>query len=187
VCTTCSQRPAESAHVDHTAPARAARAGSSVLATVVFTDIVSSTERAAALGDREWRHLLDHHDAVPRRGLACHHGAEIARIGDGFLATFDSPARAVKCVAATMEVRASSRPPTTRRCPRRGGRAATRRHRRHRGPHRGRVCARAEPDEILVSQTVKDATTGSNLQFTDRGEHQLKGVPDRWQLCAAQA
>jgi class 3 adenylate cyclase len=148
-----------------------------VLATVVFTDIVSSTERVAELGDREWRRLLDRHDAVTRRELECHQGAEIGRTGDGFLATFDSPARAVKCVAATME---SLRPHGLRL---RVGVHAGEVELRNDGidgiaVHIGsRVCARAEPDEILVSQTVKDATTGSDLRFTDRGQHVLKVCP----------
>jgi class 3 adenylate cyclase len=159
--------------------------GERVLATVVFTDIVESTEHAATLGDRKWRRLLDHHDAVTRNVLARYRGSEVRRTGDGFLATFDSPARAVHCATAAM---ATLRPVGVRL---RVGVHTGEVELRDDGidgiaVHIGaRVCACAEPDEILVSQTVKDATTGSGLVFVDRGEHELKGVPERWQLYAA--
>jgi class 3 adenylate cyclase len=156
-----------------------------VLATVVFTDIVASTHKAAMLGDRRWRRVLDHHDAVTRDVLQRFHGSEVRRTGDGFLATFDSPARAVHCATEAM---ASLRPIGVQlRVGVHTGEVEVR------GDgidgiavHIGaRVCDCAEPDEILVSQTVKDATAGSDLRFVDRGEHELRGVPERWQLYAA--
>ncbi len=171
--------------VKPSAPARSPVAPERVLATVVFTDIVSSTHHAATLGDRRWRRLLDHHDAVTRNALERYRGYEVRRTGDGFLATFDSPARAVQCVTAAM---ASLRPIGV--------------HLRV-GVHTGevevrddgidgiavhigaRVCDCAEPDEILVSQTVKDATAGSGLRFVDRGRHELRGLPERWHLYSA--
>jgi class 3 adenylate cyclase len=158
-----------------------------VLATVVFTDIVESTQHAAELGDRNWRRLLDHHDEVTRTVIEQFRGSEIRSTGDGFLATFDSPARAVQCATATMatlnpsgvQLRVGMH---TGEVERRGdsvdGIAV------HIG---ARVCAVAQPDEILVSQTVKDATVGSELEFVDRGEHEFKGVPDRWRLYAVRA
>jgi class 3 adenylate cyclase len=153
-----------------------------VLATVMFTDIVGSTERASALGDRPWKELLaSHHDAV-RHLLARYRGREINTVGDGFLAMFDGPARAVRCARSIvdavqplgLEVRAGC----------------------HTGEitldgddvegmavHIGsRVGALAGPSEVLVSSTVKDLVAGSGLVFEDRGEHELKGVPDRWRL-----
>jgi class 3 adenylate cyclase len=156
-----------------------------VLASVVFTDIVASTQQAATLGDRRWRRVLDHHDAVTRDVLERFRGSEVRRTGDGFLATFDSPARAVHCADAAM---ASLRPMGVRL---RVGVHTGEVELRGGGidgiaVHIGaRVCDCAEPDEILVSQTVKDATAGSDLRFVDRGEHELKGVPERWQLYAA--
>jgi class 3 adenylate cyclase len=156
-----------------------------VLATVLFTDIVASTRQAAAVGDRRWRRLLDHHDAVTRSALERFHGYEVRRTGDGFLATFDSPALAVRCADAAI---ASLRPAGVQL---RVGVHAGEVELRSGGidgiaVHIGaRVCARAEPGEILVSRTVKDATVGSGLQFVDRGEHELRGVPERWQLYAA--
>jgi class 3 adenylate cyclase len=156
-----------------------------VLATVVFTDIVASTRQVAALGDRKWRHVLDHHDTVTREQLECHRGSEVRHTGDGFLATFDSPARAVECVEATM---ASLRPQGIRL---RAGMHTGEVELRGRSidgiaVHIGaRVCDRAQPDEILVSQTVRDAAIGSTVEFTDRGVHELSGVPESWQLYAA--
>jgi class 3 adenylate cyclase len=153
-----------------------------VLATVLFTDIVGSTERGAAIGDREWRTIREEHDRVIRSELARYDGREIKTMGDGFLATFQGPARAVFCARAIVEhvrklgieVRA--------------------------GLHTGevefdgddvrglavaigaRVSAAAAASEVLVSQTVKDLVAGSGLRFGDAGEHELKGVPDRWHL-----
>jgi class 3 adenylate cyclase len=155
-----------------------------VLATIVFTDIVGSTERAAALGDDRWRDLLDNHDTIVRHQLGRFGGREVNTAGDGFVATFSSPSAAIECADAIVdavrvlgiEVRV--------------------------GIHAGEVevrgtdvaglavhiCARvavhAGPGEVLVSSTVRDIVTGSRRRFVDRGEHELKGVPGRWQLCA---
>ncbi|HEX6844246.1 MAG TPA: alpha/beta fold hydrolase [Actinomycetota bacterium] len=152
------------------------------LATVLFTDIVDSTAHAAELGDTAWRATRERHDAVVREALTLHRGREIKTMGDGFLAIFDGPARGVRCAReiATaipdmgLEIRA--------------------------GLHTGevtfegadisgiavaigaRVGAKAGPSEILVSSTVRDLTAGSGLAFEDAGEHDLKGVPDRWRL-----
>ncbi len=153
-----------------------------VLATVMFTDIVRSTERAAELGDRAWRDLLAQHHALARRELARYRGEERDTAGDGFFATFDGPARAIRCAQAIvdgvrslgLEVRA--------------------------GVHAGecelhddkvagiavsagaRVAAAAGPGEVLVSGTVKDLVAGSEIEFEDRGVHELKGVPGEWRL-----
>jgi pimeloyl-ACP methyl ester carboxylesterase len=155
-----------------------------VLTTVLFTDIVGSTARAAELGDRQWRSVLDRHDAAIRRQLGRFRGTEIDTAGDGFLASFDGPARAVHCAMAAaeavrplgIEIRAGVH---TGECERRGeklGGIAV-----HIG---ARVVAHAGPGEVVVSRTVKDLVVGSGLQFSDRGEHHLKGVPDRWPLYA---
>jgi class 3 adenylate cyclase len=153
-----------------------------VLATVMFTDIVDSTTRAAELGDRRWRDLSDAHNRAVRRLLERYRGREVKTLGDGFLATFDGPGRAIRCASELrdavrsvgLEVRS--------------------------GLHTGeveltgddisgiavnigaRVGARAGAGEVLVSQTVKDLVAGSGLDFDDRGEHDLKGVPGRWRL-----
>ena len=156
-----------------------------VLASVLFTDVVGSTERAAALGDAAWRELLDGHHRAIRRELARHRGSEVKTVGDGFVATFDGPARCVRAAQAAiravqdatgLEVRA--------------------------GIHTGeielldddiagvavhiaaRVAAQAAPGEVLVSRTVRDLVVGSGLEFEDRGVHRLRGVPDEWQLLA---
>ena len=155
------------------------------LATVLFTDIVDSTAQSAALGDREWRAIRERHDSLVRSQLAHFRGREVKTMGDGFLATFDGPTRAVRCAqsiihcsqALGIEVRA--------------------------GLHTGeveldgddvagiavaigaRVGALAKPSEVLVSQTIKDLTSGSGIVFADRGEHSLKGVPDAWRLYQA--
>jgi class 3 adenylate cyclase len=156
-----------------------------ILATVLFTDIVGSTERASALGDRRWREILDRHDDVCREQVAQFRGREIKQTGDGFLASFDGPARAVQCGLAVseairplgVEVRAGVH---TGECEQRGddlGGIAV-----HIG---ARVASLAGPSEVLVTRTVKDLVAGSGLRFDDRGEHNLKGVPDAWQLYAA--
>jgi class 3 adenylate cyclase len=153
-----------------------------VLATVLFTDIVGSTERAASLGDRAWGDLLEQHHLLVRRQLARFRGQEIGTAGDGFLATFDGPARAVRCAAAIrealegagLEVRAGVH---TGECERMGdniGGLAV-----HIG---ARVAALAGPGEIFVSSTVKDLVAGAGITFEDRGSHSLKGVPGDWQL-----
>ena len=155
-----------------------------VLTTVLFTDIVGSTERAAALGDRSWRDLLDDHYRRIRREVERFGGHEIRTLGDGFLATFDGPARAIRCgceIATDVHRLGFA---TCRDSHGRGG-AARRRPRRPRGSHRGPRGRHAEPGEVLVSGTVKDLVVGSGIEFTDRGEHQFKGVPGTWRLYAA--
>ena len=155
-----------------------------VLATVMFTDIVDSTKRASAMGDRAWRDLLDAQNDVLRRELARYRGREVKTLGDGMLATFDGPARAIRCARAMteavrpldIEVRV--------------------------GLHTGevelvgddvagiavhiaaRVGALAGTSEVLVSGTVKDLVAGSGIGFADRGEHVLKGIPDQWRIHA---
>ena len=153
-----------------------------VLATVLFTDIVGATEKAASLGDRRWRDLLDAHHALVRRELASFRGREIDTAGDGFLAAFDGPARAVRCGCAIadgaramgLEIRAGLH---TGECEvmgdKLGGIAV------HIG---ARVAALAGPGEVLVSSTVKDLVAGSGLSFKDQGTRPLKGVPGDWHL-----
>ena len=153
-----------------------------VLATVLFTDIVDSTVRASELGDRDWRALLERHDEVVRAMLGRYRGVEVDTVGDGFFATFDGPARAVRCAQAIVEavralgieVRAGCH---TGEIETTGGKVGGL------AVHIGaRVGAMAGPNEVLVSQTVKDLVAGSGLTFEDAGEHELKGVPDRWHL-----
>jgi class 3 adenylate cyclase len=155
-----------------------------LLTTIVFTDIVGSTERAALLGDDRWRDLLDNHDTIVRHELQRFGGREVNTAGDGFVATFSSPSAALACAdeivdavrvlnievrvgihAGEVEVRGTDV----------AGMAV------HIG---ARVTALAGPSEVLVSSTVRDIVTGSRHRFADRGEHELKGVPGRWQLCA---
>jgi class 3 adenylate cyclase len=156
-----------------------------VLATVLFTDIVDSTAQAAALGDRRWRELREQHDRVVRGQLARHRGREIKTVGDGFLATFDGPARAVRCARAICEATGSVGLDVRA------------------GLHTGeveldgddvagvavaigaRIGSLASGGEVLVSSTVKDLVVGSGLVFEDRGAHELKGVPDAWRLFGA--
>jgi class 3 adenylate cyclase len=155
-----------------------------VLATVLFTDIVGSTERATEVGDRAWRDLLERHHAVVRTALARFQGREVDTAGDGFLATFDGPARAIRCAGAIrssvrdlgLEVRSGLH---TGECELLGDKVAGV------AVHTGaRVAALARPGEILVSRTVKDLVAGSGIDFEERGEHELKGVPGEWQLYA---
>ncbi len=156
-----------------------------VLATVLFTDIVCSTDRACELGDRQWTELLARHNETVRAMLARYRGSEIDTAGDGFLATFDGPARAVKCAQAIceavrplgLEVRAGCHTGEIELLGADVGGIAV-----HIG---ARVAALAGPSEVLVSSTVKDLVAGSGLVFEDRGEHVLKGVPERWRLYAA--
>jgi class 3 adenylate cyclase/pimeloyl-ACP methyl ester carboxylesterase len=156
--------------------------GGRVLATVLFTDIVGSTERAAELGDERWKDLLADHHARTRGELARHRGREIDTTGDGFLATFDGPARAVRCAQAIqssvreigLEVRAGVHTGEVELVG-----AGVQGLAVHVG---ARVGALAGPSEVLVSSTVKDLTAGSGLNFEDAGEHELKGVPDPWHL-----
>jgi pimeloyl-ACP methyl ester carboxylesterase len=156
-----------------------------VLATVLFTDIVGSTERAAELGDRSWRELLHTHDAAVRRELDRFRGREVDTAGDGFLATFDGPARAVRCAISAgeavrdlgVEIRAGIH---TGECEVDGPKV------RGIAVHTGaRIASLAGPSEVLVSQTVKDLVSGSGLAFEDRGFHDLKGVPGEWRIYAA--
>ncbi len=155
-----------------------------VLTTVLFTDVVGSTERASELGDREWRDLLERHHRVLRTELDRFNGREVHTAGDGFLATFDSPRRAIECARAAalairsigLEIRAGA----------------------HTGEvelsdgdvqglavHIGaRISALAGPGEVLVSSTMKDIVVGSGIEFLDRGEHELKGVPGSWHVYA---
>jgi class 3 adenylate cyclase len=155
-----------------------------VLATVLFTDIVGSTEHASRLGDGRWRTLLDEHHNIVRSELERWRGHEVKTTGDGFLATFDGPARAVHCAAEIIDAVESL-----------GLKIRT-------GLHTGecelvgddvagiavhigaRVAEQAQPGEVLASSTVKDLVVGSGLRFSDRGAHRLKGVPDEWRLYA---
>ena len=156
----------------------------SVLATVLFTDIVDSTARQAEIGDRSWADLLRDHHAVVRGCLARYRGRELDTAGDGFFAAFDGPARAIRCAQAIvaavrplgLEVRAGLH---TGECRTIDGKIA--------GlavSIGARVTSLAGPSEILVSQTVRDLTAGSGLDLADRGEHRLKGVPGAWRVYA---
>jgi pimeloyl-ACP methyl ester carboxylesterase/class 3 adenylate cyclase len=153
-----------------------------VVLTVLFTDIVGSTELATKMGDRAWNELLTVHNARVRTELSRHHGNEIDTAGDGFFATFDGPARAVRCARAVvegvqplgLEIRAgvhTGEVDTTGEKVR--GIAVT---------IGARIAAQAGPSEVFVSRTVKDLVAGSGLIFEDIGAHELKGIPDRWQL-----
>jgi class 3 adenylate cyclase/pimeloyl-ACP methyl ester carboxylesterase len=156
-----------------------------ILTTLLFTDIVASTERAAAMGDQAWRSLLDAHDRSVRDHLRRFRGKEINTTGDGFLASFDGPARAIRCALAMAEATRALGIDL------------------HLGLHTGecevrgddlgglavhiaaRVASLASPGEVLVSSTVRDLVAGSRIDFVDRGEHQLKGVPGTWKLYRA--
>jgi len=155
-----------------------------VLATVLFTDIVGSSEKAVSLGDRAWRELLERHHALVRRELARFRGVEVDTAGDGFLASFDGPARAVRCACAIveavpelgLEVRAGLH---AGECEVANGKVAGI------AVHTGaRVASMAQPREVLVSSTVKDLVAGSEIHFEDRGSHELKGIPGEWRLYA---
>jgi pimeloyl-ACP methyl ester carboxylesterase len=158
-----------------------------VLATALLTDIVASTERATKLGDSKWRQLLDAHDELATRQLRRCRGRLVKSTGDGILATFDGPARAINCASAMrdgvralgLEIRAGLH---TGEIELRGddiGGIAV---------HiAARVLSKAQPGEVLVSRTLTDLVAGSDLRFEDRGEHELKGVAEKWHLFAAQA
>jgi len=166
--------------------ARPPREAERILATVLFTDIVASTERAAEVGDRTWARMLDEHRAMVRAELALHGGREIKTLGDGFLATFDGPARGVRCALAIAERSGDAGMPVRA------------------GLHTGeceldgddvsgiavhiaaRVMGEAGTGEVLVSRTVADLVAGSGLGFASRGARELKGVPGEWELFAAQ-
>jgi len=163
----------------------AAEVPDTVLATVLFTDIVASTARIAELGDRAWRELLDQHHSLVRRELGRFRGEERDTAGDGFFATVDGPARAIRCAQAVvegmhrlgLEVRAGVH---TGECEIHDGKVA--------GlavSIGARVAAAAGPGEVFVSQTVKDLVAGTGLALEDRGERELKGVPGTWRLYAA--
>ena len=153
-----------------------------VLATVAFTDIVGSTKKQAELGDRRWKELVLAHHSLVRDALVRWNGTENDTAGDGFYATFDGPARAIRCLNEIVdrvrdlgiEIRAGVH---TGECElidgKVGGLAVS---------IGARVASKAGPSEIMVSQTVKDLVAGSGLVFEDAGEHDLKGVPDRWRL-----
>ena len=155
-----------------------------VLATVLFTDIVGSTDRAARLGDQRWKELLEAHNVLIRKELARHRGREIETTGDGFHATFDGPARGIRCACAIsqgvrplgIEVRAGLHTGEIEIMGDKVGGIAV-----HIG---ARVAAQAGPGEVLVSSTVKDLVAGSGIRFDDRGVHTLKGVPGDWRLFA---
>jgi len=158
-----------------------------VLTTLLFTDIADSTTWAAELGDRHWRDLLDQHHDLIREELGRFGGREVATTGDGFFATFDSPAQAVRCALSAadgvtslgIEIRAGVHTGEAEvRGDDLGGLAV------HIG---ARVAAAAQPGEVLVSSTVKDLVAGSGIAFEDRGTHALKGVPGEWRLYAVSA
>jgi class 3 adenylate cyclase len=158
-----------------------------VLATVLFTDIVGSTERAAALGDEAWRNLLAEHHRVVRTALARHRGREVKTVGDGFLAVFDGPARAVRAAQSIvsevatlgLEVRTGLHTGEIETIGEDVGGLAV---------HiAARVMGEAGTGEVIVSSTVRDLVAGSGLRFEDRGRRELRGVPGPWQVWAVLA
>lgn len=162
------------------------QAAERLLLSVLFTDVVGSTTQAQTLGDSRWRELLDEHNTLVRRQLEAHKGKEIKTIGDGFLATFDSPTRAVQCARAIreglaslgLEIRGGIH---TGECDLIGGDVAGV------AVHvASRVQSAAQPGEILVSSTVRDLVSGSELQLLDRGVHELKGLDGKWVLLAVE-
>jgi DNA-binding NarL/FixJ family response regulator len=173
-----------SAFADDGSPSPSGPDGDRVLATVMFSDIVSSTERAAAIGDRRWRDVLDRHDEVIRSELERHGGREVKSTGDGVLALFDAPARAIRCAVAIRD--ALGRDGVEVRVGLHSGEVELR------GDDVGgiavhigsRVLGSARPGDVVTSSTVRDLVAGSGIGFDDRGEQELKGVPDRWHLYA---
>ena len=155
-----------------------------VLATVLFTDIVGSTDKAAELGDARWRSLLDRHHALVRAELARFRGEELDNTGDGFFAAFDGPGRAIACALAIreavrslgLEIRAGLHTGECERMDGKLGGIAV--------PTGARVAALAQAGEVLVSQTVRDLVAGSEIEFGERGVHKLKGIPGEWRLYA---
>lgn len=155
-----------------------------VLATVMFTDIVGSTQRAAELGDERWRTLLDEHDRVTRQEIERFRGRAVSFTGDGFLATFDGPARAIRCAVALseavrelgIEVRTGLHTGEVEQREDNVGGIAV-----HIG---ARVMKEARPSEVLVSGAIPPLVAGSGIEFDDRGAHRLKGVPGEWRLYA---
>jgi class 3 adenylate cyclase len=156
-----------------------------ILATVLFTDIVDSTVRATEIGDRRWAELLERHHAIVRGELARFRGHEVDTAGDGFFATFDGPARAIRCARAIssavrglgIQVRSGIHSGECELLDGKVGGIAV-----HTG---ARVASFAGPNEVLVSSTVKELVAGSGLSFLDRGEHVLKGIPGQWRLYEA--
>jgi class 3 adenylate cyclase len=166
---------------------RVGSAASRRVVTMMFSDVVGSTERAAAVGDRRWHHLLETHRGEVRRLLARYGGTEIDTAGDGFLVAFESPTAAIRCAldvsvassTAGLEVRVGLHAGEVLR--RREGMTGV-------AVHIGaRVAGQAGPAEVLVSQTIRDLVIGSAFQFTSRGHHKLKGVPGTWELFAVDA
>ena len=163
---------------------RGAAAAERALATILFTDLVDSTARAAELGDRRWRALLERHDAAVRRQLTLHRGREVKTVGDGFLATFDGPARAIRCAEALrgelgtlgLQVRAGIHTGEVELIGDDVGGIAVN--------IGARIGAEAVAGEVLVSSTVRELVVGSGLEFADRGVRELKGVPGEWRLFA---
>lgn len=157
-----------------------------VLATVLFTDIVGSTAKAVELGDARWRALIQEHHALVRRQLTRFRGVEHDTAGDGFFASFDGPARAIRCASAIteavrelgLEIRAGLHTGECERIDRKVGGIAV--------SIGARVAAEAGPGEVLVSSTVKDLVAGSGIEFRDRGSAELKGVPGEWRLFAVE-
>jgi class 3 adenylate cyclase len=155
-----------------------------ILATVLFSDIVASTERAALVGDRRWRELLDRHDELVRELLAAHGGQEINTTGDGFLALCDAPARAIRCALAIrdqlgalgIQVRIGLHAGEVELRGNDVGGIAV--------PIGARVTALGSAGDVVVSSTVRDLVAGSGIGFLDRGGHVLRGVPGRWRLFA---
>ena len=158
-----------------------------MLASILFTDMVGSTERASTLGDRRWRSLLESHDAIARTVIDQHGGRLVKLTGDGVLATFDGPGRAIRCACVVRDSVSSL--------------GINLRAGLHTGEvevladdiagvavHIGaRVSGAAGAGELLVSSTVRDLVAGSGFQFEDRGEHELRGVPDSWRLFSVEA
>jgi class 3 adenylate cyclase len=155
-----------------------------VLATVMFTDIVGSTEHVLELGDRRWRELLDQHHALVRMQLSRFHGHEVDTTGDGFFATFDGPARAIRCAVSIsdgmqpvgLQIRVGLHAGECELMDKKVSGIAV-----HIG---ARVMAHSGANEVLVSSTLKDLVAGSGITFEERGVHDLKGVPGKWQLYA---
>jgi class 3 adenylate cyclase len=156
-----------------------------VLATVLFTDIVGSTEKLVQLGDPAWRDLVERHHATVRALLGRFRGREIDTAGDGFFASFDGPARAVRCAQAAVEavrplgieIRAGVHTGEVETIGEKVGGIAV--------SIGARIGAMAQASEVLVSQTVRDLVAGSGLEFEERGEHALKGIPETWRILAA--
>jgi class 3 adenylate cyclase len=155
-----------------------------VLATVLFTDIVGSTHKIAASGDRAWRALIERHHATVRALIERYHGIEMDTAGDGFFATFDGPARAIRCALSIadavqplgIEVRSGLHTGEVELVDAKVGGIAV--------SIGARICGLAGASEVLVSRTVKDLVAGSGLTFVDRGEHELQGVPGEWRVYA---